>query len=142
MCDRNLGRSQDNFSDLHEALTCITSEAENFSGGTIVYILPGCARIFSTFKRLYLSNSIKHYFPLERDLIVGAIYLSPAGSVIYTEGESAVQLLEEKVAKIIDQHHDCDILLAGDFNSRMDHLEDCILSDDTDYIPEIDGNDN
>ena len=48
----------------------------------------------------------------------------------------------EKVAKIIDQHHDCDILVAGDFNSRTGHLEDYILSDNTDYIPEIDGNDN
>ena len=42
----------------------------------------------------------------------------------------------------MDQHHDCDILLAGDFNSRTGHLEDYILSDNTDYIPEIDGNDN
>ena len=47
------GRSQNDFSDLletHEAFPCIRSEAENFSGGIIVYInkhiLPGCVRIF------------------------------------------------------------------------------------------------
>ena len=143
------GRSQDDFSDLletHEAFTSIRSEAENFSGGIIVYInkhiLPGCARIFTTFKDSVFIKLDKTLFSLERDLIVGAIYLSPAGSVIYTEGESVVQLLEEKIAKIMDQHHDCDILLAGDFNSRTGHLEDYILSDNTDYIPEIDGNDN
>ena len=143
------GRSQDDFSDLletHEAFTSIRSEAENYSGGIIVYInkhiLPGCARIFTTFKDSVFIKLDKTLFSLERDLIVGAIYLSPAGSVIYTEGESGVQLLEEKIAKIMNQHHDCDILLAGDFNSRTDHLEDYILSDNTDYIPEIDGNDN
>ena len=144
-----MGRSQDDFSDLletHEAFTSISSEAENFSGGIIVYInkhiLPGCARIFTTFKDSVFMKLDKTLFSLERDLIVGAIYLSPAGSVIYTEGESGGQLLEEKIAKIMDQHHDCDILLAGDFNSRTGHLEDYILSDNTDYIPEIDGNDN
>ena len=79
---------------------------------------------------------------MERDLIVRAIYLSFAGSVVYTELKSGVQLLEEKVAKIIDQHNNCDILLAGDFNSRTGHLKDHILSDNTDYIPEIDGDGN
>ena len=143
------GRSQYDFSDLletHETFTSIRSEAENFSGGIIVYInkhiLPGCARIFTTFKDSVFIKLDKTLFSLERDLIVGAIYLSPAGSVIYTERESGVQLLVEKIAKIMDQHHDCDILLAGDFNSRTGHLEDYIFSDNTDYIPEIDGNDN
>ena len=94
------GSSQSDFSDLlemHEAFTCMRSE--NFSRGIIVYInkhiLPGCARIFSTFKDSVFLKLGKTLFSLERDLIVGAIYLSPAGSVIYTEGESGVQLLEE-----------------------------------------------
>ena len=97
---------------------------------------------FSTFKDSVFLKLDKTLFSLERDLIVGAIYLSPAGSVVYTGGESGVQVLEEKVTKIIDQHHDCDNLLAGDFNSRKGHLEYYTLSDNSDYIPETDGNDN
>ena len=119
------GRSHNDFSGLletHEAFQCIRSETEKFSGGIIVYInehiLAGCAKIFSTLKDSVFIKLDKTLFSLERDLIVGAIYLSPIGSVVYTEGNSGVQLLEEKVAKVIDQHHDCDILLAEDFNSN------------------------
>ena len=94
---------QHDFSDLlemHEAFTSIRSEAEHFSGGIIVYInkhiLPGCAKKFTTFKDSVFIKLDKTLFSLERDLIVGAIYLSPTRSVIYTEGESGLQLLEEK----------------------------------------------
>ena len=66
------GRSQDDFSDLletHEAFPCIRSEAENFSGGIIVYInkhiLTACARIFSTFKNSVFIKLDKTVFSLE-----------------------------------------------------------------------------
>ena len=128
------GRSQDDFSDFletHESFSYIRSEAENFSGGIIVYInkyiLSGCARIFSTFKDSVFIKLDKTLFSLERDLILGVIYLFPTGSVVYIEGKSGVQLLEEKVAKITDQNHYCHILLAGGFNSRTGNLKDYIF---------------
>ena len=57
----------------------------------------------------------KNVFSLERDLILGAVYISPEGSTVYNSCEKGgTGLLEEKICKIIDSY--VDIMLAGDFN--------------------------
>ena len=77
-------------------------------------------------------------FPLERDLILGAVYISPEGSTVYNSYENGgTDLLEEKICKIIDSYENVEMMLADDFNSRTGELDDFIINDSPDFIPEL-----
>ena len=84
----------------------------------------------------------KNVFSLERDLILGAVYISLEGSTVYNScGKGEIGLLEEKICKIIDSYENVDMMLAGDFNSRTGELDDFIIDDDfPDFIPELSEN--
>ena len=47
-------------------------------------------------------------FHSERDLIIGALYLSPERSTIYKEGKTGIDLLEEKIAQVLDEYDETD----------------------------------
>ena len=77
-------------------------------------------------------------FPLERDLILGAAYISPEGSAVYNSCENGgTGLLEEKICKIIDSYENVDMMFADDFSSQMGELDDFIINDSPDFIPEL-----
>ena len=79
----------------------------------------------------------KQFFGWENDIVLGSIYLSPEGSVIYTEGKSGTEILENYILKLLNSCTDYQLLLVGDFNSRTVNMDDFILRDDTDSIPEL-----
>ena len=83
-------RSPKEYSSLFEdyqAFSCIRTKEENFSGGILMYvkkkILVGCKRIHSHFKDSIFVKLDKDSFHFERDLIMGAVHLSPERSTIY-----------------------------------------------------------
>ena len=85
----------------------------------------------------------KNVFSLERDLILGTVYISPEGATVYNSFEKGgIGLLEEKDCKIIDSYENVDMVLAGDFNSRTGELDDFIINDSPDFIPELSENPN
>ena len=79
----------------------------------------------------------KDSFHFERDLIIGALYLSPERSTVYKEGKTGIDLLEEKIAQVLDEYDDTDLILGGDFNSRTSDMDDYIILDNPDFIPEL-----
>ena len=142
-------RSQEEYSNLFEdyqAFSCIRTKEENFSGGILMYvkkkILVGCKRILSHFKDSVFVKLDKDSFHFERDLIIGALYLSPERSTIYKEGKTGIDLLEEKIAQVLDEYDDTDLILGGDFNSRTSDMDDYIILDNPDFIPELSVNTN
>ena len=83
----------------------------------------------------------KNVFSLERDLILDAVYTSPEGLTVYNSCEKrGIGLLEEKICKIFDIYENVDMMLAGDFNSRTGELDDFIIYDSPDFIPELSEN--
>ena len=83
----------------------------------------------------------KSVFSLERDLILGAVYIPPEGSTVYNSCEKGgVGLFEEKICKIIDSYENVDMMLAGDFNSLTGELDNYIINDSPDFIPELNEN--
>ena len=69
--------------------------------------------------------------------MLGSIYLSPEGPVIYTEGKSGTEMLENYILKLLNSCTEYHVLLVGDFNSRTWNMDDFILIDSTDSIPEL-----
>ena len=83
----------------------------------------------------------RNVFLSERDLILGAIYISSEGSTVYDSREKGgIGLLEEKICKIIGSYENVDMMLAGDFSSRTGELEDFIINDSPDFISELSEN--
>ena len=63
-------------------------------------------------------------------------------STIYKEGKTGSDLLEEKIAQVLDEYNDTDLILGGDFNSRTSDMDDYIILDNPDFIPELSENTN
>ena len=62
----------------------------------------------------------KNVFSLQRDLILGAVYISPEGLTVYNSCEKGgIGLLEKKICKVIDSYENVDMMLAGDFLERV-----------------------
>ena len=81
---------------------------------------------------------IKIFFSLERDLIFVAVYLSPEGSTVFSTYEKAgFEYIEEKINQIVEENENIDIMLAGDFNARTGELDDFIMTDSTEFVPEL-----
>ena len=59
--------------------------------------------------------------------------------MIYT-GKSGTEILENYILKLLNSCTDYHLLLVGDFNSRTWNMDDFILRDDTDLIPELSEN--
>ena len=55
----------------------------------------------------------KDSFHFERDLIIGAVYLSPERSTIYKEGKTGIDLLEENISQLLDKYNNTDLILGG-----------------------------
>ena len=80
----------------------------------------------------------KEFFSLERDLIFAAASLPPEGSTVFNTYEKAgFEHIEEKINQIVEECENIDIMLAGDFNARTGELDDFIMTDSTEFVPEL-----
>ena len=117
--------------------------AENlFSGGIIAYVrnefLLGCVRIYENFDNLVVLKLDKEFFSLERDLIFVAVYLSPEASAVFNTYEKAgFEHIAEKINQIVEEYDNIDIMLARDFSARTGELDDFIMTDSTEFVPEL-----
>ena len=103
-----------------------------------IIVHAGCERIFDDCVVLKVN---KNAFSLERDLILGAVYISPEDSTIYNSCEKGeFRLLEEKICKIIDRYENVDMMLSGDFNCRAGELDDFSVNESLECIPELSEN--
>ena len=141
------GRSEGDFTDLllnYQSFVSIRSSDKHCSGGVAIYvkdeIAQGCNRILNEVKDAVFLKLDKQFFGWENDIVLGSIYLSPEGSVIYTEGKSGTEILENYILKLLNSCTDYHLLLVGDFNSRTGNMDDFILRDDADLIPELSEN--
>ena len=98
------GRSEGDFSDLllnYQSFISIRSSDDHFSGGVAIYvkdkITQGCNRILNEVKGAAFLKLDKQFFGWENDIVLGSIYLSPEGSVIYPEGKSWIKILENYI---------------------------------------------
>ena len=120
------------------------SSADHFSGGATIYvkdeIARGCNRILNDVKDAVFLKLDKQCFGWENDSALGSMYLSPEGSVTYTEGKSGTEILENYTLKLLNSCTQYHLLLVGDFNSRTGNMDDFILIDNTDSITEFSEN--
>ena len=77
----------------------------------------------------------KQFYGWANDIVLGSMYLSPEGSVTYTEGKSETEILENYILKLLNSCTEYHLLLVGDFNSRTGNMDDYILIDNTDSLP-------
>ena len=82
-----LGQKKD-YNDLfktRDSFTSVRSAQNHYSGGIIVYVKKGTVlsreRIFEDFDVCLVLKMDKEVFSLKRDLILGAVYISPEGSI-------------------------------------------------------------
>ena len=78
----------------------------------------------------------KEFFSLEHDLIFVAAYLSPEGSTVFNTCEKA------GFEQIVEEYENIDINLAGNFSARSGELDDFIVTDSTEFVPELCDNTN
>ena len=75
----------------------------------------------------------KQFFEIESDLFIGVIYISPKNSSNVKHKQDTYQILEKELSHYSRQG---DIMLGGDFNSRLGKkYTDYIISDTNDYLP-------
>ena len=100
-------KNKEDYSDLSETydpFSSVRSAQNHYSGGIIAKkeIVHGCERIFEDFDDCVVLKMNKNVFSLERDLILGAVYISPEGSTVYNSCEKErIGLLEKKIAKLL-----------------------------------------
>ena len=97
-------------------------------------------RILNEVKDAVFLELDKQFFGWDNDIVLGSIYLSPEGSIIYTEGKSGTEISENYILKLLNSCTEYHLLLVGDFNSRTGNMDDFILIDNTDSIPELSEN--
>ena len=103
------GRSEGDFADLllnYQSFISKRSSDKYFSGGVAIYLKDeiawGCNRILNEVKDTVVLKLDKQFFGWENDIVLGSIYLSPEGSVIYTEGKSGTEILENYILKLLN----------------------------------------
>ena len=103
------GHAEGDFADLllnYQSFISIRSSDEHFSGGAAIYvkdeIAQGCNRILNEVKDAVFLKLDKQFFGWENDIVLSSIYLSPDGSVIYTEGKSGTEILENYILKLLN----------------------------------------
>ena len=70
---------------------------------------------------------------IENDLFIGVIYISPKNSSNVKHKQDTYQILEKELSHYSRQG---DIMLGGDFNSRLGKkYTDYIISETNDYLP-------
>ena len=111
------GRSEGDFTDLllnYQSFVSIRSSDEHFSGGVAIYvkdeIAQGCNRILNEVKDAVFLKLDKQFFGWKNDIVLGSTYLSPEGSVIYTEGKSGTEILENYILKLLNSCTDYHLL--------------------------------
>ena len=65
-------------------------------------IARGCNRILNEVKVAVFLKLDKQFFGWENNIVLGSIYLLPEGSVIYTEGKSEPEILENYISKLLN----------------------------------------
>ena len=107
------------------------------SGGIVVYIKSdisqGIDYIKSEHSDIMWLKVKKQFFEIENDLFIGVIYISPKNSSNVKHKQDTYQILEKELSHYSRQG---DIMLGGDFNSRLGKkYTDYIISDTNDYLP-------
>ncbi|CAG2242681.1 unnamed protein product [Mytilus edulis] len=65
------------------------------------------------------------------------IYIPPENSIFYSNQNTTngIDILEEALFEVESLYDNCEILMAGDFNSRTSELNDFVTEDKPNYIP-------
>ena len=80
----------------------------------------------------------KECFLLDRDLIFVAAYLSPEGATVFNTFEKVgLEHIEKKINQIVEEYENIDIMLAGILNVMSGELDDFIMTDSTEFVPEF-----
>ena len=128
--------------ETHHPFSFVRSAENHFLGCIIAYVrnelLPGCVRIYENFDDLVVLKVDKEFFSLERDLLFVAVYLSPEASNVFNTYEKVgFEHIEEKINQIVEEYDNIDIMLAGYINTRTGELDDFIMTDSTEFVPEL-----
>ena len=81
----------------------------------------------------------KLHFGLNNDILLVFVYVPHEGSSFYHERDETNGLVEfeKSLADIYASHRDCELLIAGDFNSRTGNLPDYLVNDDITFVPNM-----
>ena len=74
----------------------------------------------------------KQYFNLQENVHIGFVYIAPANSNLNDRDFTAYESLEKDVSKFSLKG---DVMLLGDFNSRVAKMSDFIINDDDKHTP-------
>ena len=107
------------------------------SGGIVVYIKSdisqGIDYIKSEHSDIMWLKVKKQFFEIENDLFIEVIYISPKNFSNVKHKQDTYQIPEKELSHYSRQG---DIMLGGDFNSRLGKkYTDYIISDTNDYLP-------
>ncbi|VDI02318.1 Hypothetical predicted protein [Mytilus galloprovincialis] len=72
-----------------------------------------------------------------KTIIMVFIYIPPENSIFYSNQNTTngIDILEEALFEVESLYDNCEILMAGDFNSRTSELNDFVTEDKPNYIP-------
>ena len=111
-------------------------------GGIAVYI----RNTLSTYVKHLITNEFAIYFRIDKlhfglnnDILLVFVYVPHEGSSFYHERDETNGLVEfeKSLADIYASHRDCELLIAGDFNSRTGNLPDYLVNDDITFVPNM-----
>ena len=111
---------------LHIRLTQCAEKRVNICVYVHKLIAKGVKQILADYKDVIYVVLDKMYFRLEKDLIIGFVYISPENSVYYEDKDKdSLDCLDDALCEISNKY-EADIILTGDFN--------CRTGEDNDYI--------
>ena len=101
-------------------------------------LLPSRVRIYENFNDLVLlqlDKDVSHWIVIwsSLQLILSGRLYSP---VWYLRKSGIWRYIEEKINQIVEEYENIDIMLVGDFSARSGELDDSIMTDSTEFVPE------
>ena len=111
--------------------------ARRNSGGIVVYIKSeiskGTEFLHSEHEDLIWIKLKKDFFNMTNDLYIGVVYIVPSNSSSLNTKTDAYDILEKEMSYYASPG---DIILGGDFNSRLGYrFKDYILTDSNKFLP-------
>ena len=112
----------------------------NKHGGLVVFVsqkVCKCVRrIYDDWNDCVVLLCDKNKLGLEKPLLMLFTYISPKGSLIYTDGDEGMDILETQIYTMKGcMNEEVDLLISGDLNARTAHLMDYIIDDSCEYMP-------
>jgi hypothetical protein len=116
------------------------------SGGVSVFVKTNIAQHVTHVRTndidcvsLYIESDI---FGNGKATIITFVYIPPIDSIMHNLSmEQGLDGLENKFSHMLNNYNDCNLFLAGDLNARIGTVNDCIMQDDTCFIPGLEGGD-